>query len=1373
MFEKEKENSGVGVNKMLDRLKTRVDSGKLKEADAKETIAKVVEGTMEAKKILNDDFFKNAKVEDIKAVSNAWTAWQETGVLSGKLPTQLKNLLSTTDSEISANLKRFARQIWRTEMVSHIVDKVKSSDRKDKAAVVEQVMAAQIVSSSENDPIEALTGAMWLDGSIKGRDVRLALAKEMEAVTETYKVDTLGKIIGSLGVQDIKVVVGGELLVIPLELAAEFVFQHAVFKKEESRVYAQMKNGCRGNLVIIQVGEPVVPPVPPVVPPVPPVVPPVPPVVPPPPEPPKPVPFPIIGDAERDSHIRVDTRSGDLTPSAREFQELIDPDLMSTELIRSYESAGVIAFIQGIDRVPADKQAAVLEKVFSKLNQTDPARARNLTLEILKNKKADLMKALLEGITESINAAPNGSTKAMWEIEKMLVEGDAQSGDPEKLRKIFEKLRSIKPDELQPTELKEMYETQKRYLEFFMKSGLAVDMVETSLAVAQSTFKEPEKLAEMKRKWKVSPAEVKSDLSNFLDRDVEVYLSSSHVLTALSLALRYQYPADVEEGKLKIDNPVQYYYEQLKSGKLTAIKIPNGVQPVSFENPILDAPVTVNAGDQVDFDRLFIDRENEFRLFEQYESGSESLGEHGIWHPEGSAAAFMGEGVGGLGIIGESADIFKSDFFEKGWNLGAVEKIYVAKIKTLIDLKRYDEARTLCINVLKKNLGEPNKPDIDVRKQKLSKDYMTKISAQVRIQIEGSGLSTDSQVVAANIKKLSNPSDTYKTLNEMIADYADNQLEKRAYIELQGEKGEILYDANTTLRGYGAFEKAVFEQFKDLNGYGNFDIAEEKLDVVKDVSKMVTEIILIEAATAGVGGLIAGAVQAGRGAAMAARVASLGTRGLEIGRSGRIAERTYALGERAAAFTRFNRIAGFGPRQVVNYLGEGASWHARGARNIVHSTAFVEAQSSMHDQGLLNPLSEEGAFAIGTTAVTLWGLDKVSKFLRGDLQAAAAVRAGAPTGGWNRLNPLRQIGRASEWVGAQSNRVAAMGGLGYAGISTGEMAMEALALNNLDDVQTWLAVETGLMDRTQAEAAQEPDAWKRYAHTAGVVLGLRTWRHLRTIVPPVAPPPVAPPVLPPLPPKPRMPVDFAAKGLSRNRMEAGKTGVNRGSPVGTIDINGVAVDVKPVMDHTLNGKKLSDHYEDAHNMPKNTSIEQQARDERFMELDRFASERLIATQGHYVEFPSVAEAEKAHVGMAKDMPDRIFRIEVEPSGRAVLANDVIVDNVRIPLVNLKDIQVGGQKFIDLYQNAMKNPDAAARATAVRTLIEGVMQRDAITTGKFMRFGTRAEADALQVAATADFPGRIFEVTPIGTEFFVAEKGTVLPGAPTPTPAPIP
>lgn len=1429
MFDQEKQQTGAEVNRMLDRIAERVNAGKVEKSDAEQTIGKVVEAVVKAKAELNQNFdFDKEPIEKFKKLSNAWTAWEATGISP-----DLKSLLSYEDSDTPASLKRYARQIWRTEMVDYLTEKLASAKRTDAATVMEQIMAAQIVTELENDPMEALTGAMWLDPAIRQKAFRAALAEKMQSSGLRGKLSDLPKLFEALKAKSIKVVTGGEFLEVPLELAADFQFKNIVL--DDGRIYAQMENGCRGNLVIIETEKVTVPPPEPPKPPKP--EPPKPP-KPPKPEPePEPEPRPLPRGAptpELGEHIRIHDRKADLAPSAWQVNELIDNDVMTRRILTLHQDADEEAFMSAVDAIPLDRLDDVFANVFRKLNETDPARGKQLLIDILDGTKAQLYNDLLDGIRQEV-AAATGDAKALWEIQLTILEGRQNGLDRNNLKEITGRFQNINSANLTP-ELKSMFDFQKRNFEYFLTSAVAHDIVATSVRLMDTTFDKHGDLKDLQQK---SEADIKKGLRNegmteWTDTDAEVYLSSNHVFLALQIALEIQYPADVEAGQT-IANPVQHYFELIKNGRLNTISVPAGSPPMH----VVDALGKVISGTTINLDDIFLEKNHEFRLFEKYQNGDESLGSHSLYNWEGTSGAFLGEDIGKKGIVNGSNEFFLGDKFEHGNHLGSLEKLHIAKIQQLFHLKRYDEARTLCLEILDEKFAQtkPITPqDIQNKFNELAPKYLKKIKAQARTAFESQGLDSDAAVQATPnlIDRNGNP---YAKLEDLINDAAEMKLQERAYIVLQGEVGEQIFKSNPNMNGYSLFERKVFEFMKEMNGYGNLDIKEEYADAFADWGIEAAEFFALFALTAGVGAAVRGAATAARitrgvtAAERARRITLLqnaagtgarhfGRRGLEGARwMGSFHEKMFRAGVRVGG-TRAGSIARVLYRPS-NYLAKGNTFVSRRARDLVTATSLVEAQSAMHGQPI-NPLSVEGATSIGVTAATLGALNGVSGLLRGELASvkitaeheAARAAGRALTFGQRLQWPQAQLGRLSRWVGQNTDSVALRGRAGYAGISTGEYAIENIILNNVDNAETALVVAAGGMTQAEADAMEEPDALLRYGHTAVVGALFRTWRHPKRrpkpiVKPPVEPPiveppPPVPPIVDPLPPiveppppveplppdpkkkplpKPKFEadnVDWVASGSAKNAFEAG--GVTKGDiKVGKGDFDAqVTPEVRRAMEEGIAKKERGEISEEA-----------LIRDVLMPAHRKIAERTTLLKKGGIVEYGPThdagvsprAQAEAAQKAYSAEFPDRKFSVfkrgekfylreirthSVENAAKDIRAKhkDGVPDGSlpgaggqEVKISDLLKRQYDGKSLKEHYDAAKGITDPAARETRLNELDHMLGKHATLAKGDAIEAASRAEAEALVETLGADYTAKSFKIEEHNGKWLVRQAFT--------------
>ena len=250
MFETARENSGSDVQGMLDRLEQRVTAKKLDQEKTETAIGKVAEAIVKAKSIADGINVDSAEEKDVVAlvdITDPRRAWARNGILNGNenkpLRIALQKIVNSTDSA-----DRYARQMWRTEMVSYVAERLLRSAHPDKAAVMERVLAALPQSKEENDPMRALTSAMNLDLALKDRAARTALAEKMKRARRSSDLVDFATA-ADVKIESVKVLVGGAMMSIPLDLTGQFKIKQMI--EDKSRIYALMENGCTGNLVII------------------------------------------------------------------------------------------------------------------------------------------------------------------------------------------------------------------------------------------------------------------------------------------------------------------------------------------------------------------------------------------------------------------------------------------------------------------------------------------------------------------------------------------------------------------------------------------------------------------------------------------------------------------------------------------------------------------------------------------------------------------------------------------------------------------------------------------------------------------------------------------------------------------------------------------------------------------------------------------------------------------------------------------------------------------------------------------------------------------------------------------------------------------
>ena len=1144
-----KETSSEPVDKMLDRYEDRASRGLIEKKEMERTFGIVDKALKTTKERLNDPaFFLKLSPEEIAKLSNAWKAWgSEALIPDPELRRELASVLMVdkTDKKKDRALM-YARQIWRTEITTtliHLLGEDPSKPDGEKSDIVEKIMASQVVHAGEDSSYEALMVSMHLDEALGNKAAREKIAAQMDA--SSYKVTTKGdysQCLNALGgvykelkderhVTGFRVTVGGELLEVPEAMRESLMLKNVAFVGD--RIYAQMANGCEGNLVVIDLENgpaPVDPDKPPVDPDKPPV------------DPNDPNPTPFVGGLGGDSYIYARGENGNLIPSSNQFDERAGMAIVSDELLKNYETSGFEPFLDGLKKVPAAQQEAVLATILEKLGAQDPARAFALLQEISRNVMDASYPLVLAKMREmEADPAANESTKAFWRLQIGLFQGEHENAQGPQLPALFKELQAIDPAQLS-AELRPWYESNKQSMEFFTKKSLASDMVGTAFSVMTSNF-DPEDQEDLDQHIKegTSRAEWVDMLDNNgimenLDTDEEVYVSAWQVLEALRLAIAYQYPKDLLAG-VKVENPVKYYYEQLKSGALFEIEIPADLATQEVLSDPLGNNLLLAPGSKFYPKDYFISYASEFRIFEDYQSGNEKLGSN-TWLNlyEGNQAAFMGEGslkgalgakgyAGGKGLIEGSDDVLLGSPFEQDYKLGGSEKLYCQKMTAAMNTKHYDELRQLCLSALGSKIegAAATAPEVQARFTELYNEEGGNISAGLRLALQ------ENELTDADIQRIDKPDGTGKYVD--TADYVNFNtraaLTHRAEIELECERAESLHtkyfnsvtgipDVNAMVKdGFTHLQIFAITSLVQIQGWGYFNLQEENSDTTANVVQTLAEIAIIEAATCGVGT----AIGVGMGGA---RVAGAGSRALGTGVAAVEAGEVVGIGLRAGTLGRLGASVG---RSSVAARLTAANAYTGGrlavaGRNIGHAAFFVEAQSLMHGT-TLDPTSWEGAkdatYQVATMAATFYALGKTQQFMRGQTAGARAVVGTPATLRSVATSPLASASRSlGDWnaawrtvpgAGASVAERAAYAGR-WSTVNALEVGTEVAVLHNVASLQLSAGEFTGVLSADQAEAMRDPHFWRSILHTTGVVVGLRAvgGAQQRREPPPVEPP---------------------------------------------------------------------------------------------------------------------------------------------------------------------------------------------------------------------------------------------------------------------------
>ncbi|MBT7736556.1 hypothetical protein HN709_02615, partial [Candidatus Peregrinibacteria bacterium] len=797
-----------------------------------------------------------------------------------------------------------------------------------------------------------------------------------------------------------------------------------------------------------------------------------------------------------------------------QWDENLEGSLSSsiTSTLENYKALGINGLLEGMEAVPPQHRGAFLEKFMKEVLQNggtqDLAKVQEELQRAVKGESDQYGMLYLGSIQARIREAKTKDEKDFWRVQQDLLRlttGEKWSPNVQSTREnAYKTLKDIDMDKL-PKDLREVAKATLKSMELMLRQGMAADMVETSAKTLGVTFGEHEDLEKF---MKLSDADKKEELSGGIDYEVDVYFASMNVYNALMYLIRYKFPLDVEENpKLTIKNPVKYYYDELvKSGGVIA--------PISFapEQP-----------------PKFIDFESELDLFNQYQDGSEDMGETSVltdW--DGDKEAF---GSDHDGLIGASEKVFglssfsyegvfdTSAFFGGSYlidseakdldSMGGMEQLMLLKIKNATNNGHYDEARDLILEVLGHDLDgmpeakDPAKADRIVALQKeVLEEEGTKLRAQHKLRLEAQAESLEKTEPNNPLVVL------WKTkpgeFDALVGRLATNQAEEIAVRKFYGELAEKVVDGGNWQTGSweirGTYKRELLSQLDELNGYGWFDLTAENEDFAASIAITLAEVLIIEAATMGVGGFIAGATGVARAGVGVERTIAgsraLGLQGKAWNAGAALRTRTAASGlARLPGAARAGAVA----TRAGTYVADGASWHSRITQNVLHGGAFVEGQAMLHGH-VVDPFSVDGAMQIGSMAAMFGVLGKMQQFLRGGTSAARNM-----AGGSTRIIDRVRLGRMSNWLGRTGDRLAQTGRAGRVAVSSTEIAAEITGLHYFADVEQWGMIQAHYMSggehgisKTEAEAMMETDAFKRWTHEAAVVIGLRTWRKLKT-----------------------------------------------------------------------------------------------------------------------------------------------------------------------------------------------------------------------------------------------------------------------------------
>jgi hypothetical protein len=270
-FESLKNDSHDSTNRLLDRVEGRVEKGVAESAEVDRTFG-IVENAMKEARAMVDaklqtqiggvDFALTEQGQEwLRTLSDPWEAWNANGTFAGAENAQTRASLQSILQPEKENLKisrarRYARQVWRTEMTEYILKKVQNKTSADDIMIA--VLDTQKVTKKESSPKGALITAMSLGYNLSSRENRAQIAAGMKASTVEGNIMETIEELGLTEQLDasVKVVVGGEFIEFPVGTNAKFLLKNVFLDREHGLIYAQMKNGCEGNLVVIEIPDP-------------------------------------------------------------------------------------------------------------------------------------------------------------------------------------------------------------------------------------------------------------------------------------------------------------------------------------------------------------------------------------------------------------------------------------------------------------------------------------------------------------------------------------------------------------------------------------------------------------------------------------------------------------------------------------------------------------------------------------------------------------------------------------------------------------------------------------------------------------------------------------------------------------------------------------------------------------------------------------------------------------------------------------------------------------------------------------------------------------------------------------------------------------
>ncbi|MBP9717959.1 hypothetical protein KBD59_01560, partial [Candidatus Gracilibacteria bacterium] len=803
----------------------------------------------------------------------------------------------------------------------------------------------------------------------------------------------------------------------------------------------------------------------------------------------------VIPQPERGEglYTRVTERGVTGVPSVEAYSEKAYIDQLSTELIDSYNTLVALdPFYAALAEIPEEKRGEVFEEIMNAVKAKDPQAALAILGDIYSGARPDLLTAAKAGLKEKIEKS-TGVNKLFWEMQliKVSIEGNPRQIKTDVMKQAYAKVKQIdaKKNELDP-ELLPAFEKEKNYLDFMTRYPVAVDLVETMDTLVDTALNPGDK-DDVTDFIKQDTADIAKQLSRISDTDEEVYYSCKQVLGVLRLALLYQYPKHIEQD-YKIDNPLTYYTYWLKNKKFenNSIELPPGVTETIYgpHGEMIQVQGTVK------LDEIMPNQEEEVRLFEQYNDGSENI--------DGNSAKLDGDQMmsnnvyfllnpwAGKSLLEASDTLFKEDMFPTiEGQLSAAEKMHLFKMNRLIAVKRYDEARDVALSILGPHINkfqEKNPLEVDGKKKShetlvqdkkldMREKYNSQIFAQIRVGLKDKGIKGQDDWESSG-------HGGEPTLEQYISEQVDSVIEQKAEAAVMRDIGEKMFDEDAQ-KQLPPYARQIFDRYATINGFSAFVMDAENADFAKSVAEMVVEFVALEMMTAGIGGFVVGAANGGRAVVGTSRAFGLAGKAASWTERGGVWANRAMKGldaRMAASGSRVVRgvgkgasVLGRGTAATVKWVAEGGRagtgfgkaaerFAARRVRSLTEAATFME-MARIYEGNSIDPFNKESGFELLMTWATMDSMNLVQKFTRNSRKLAALGKKGR---------------------------------LGRGAVHTVDVGLSFIALKAIGSVQGDIGVALGVYSREELIANQDPEKWRENVKLGATVLAMHKFRNL-------------------------------------------------------------------------------------------------------------------------------------------------------------------------------------------------------------------------------------------------------------------------------------